>query len=126
MKRWIALLLAVILLLSLAACGGADAKPTAETAGPADEGAYHGELPFVKEGDEPVTITIGLRTSGHVTDYKDNALTHWVEEKTGLNLEFVQFNGSTADTASQVALNTLSCCALPMAKLSQRRSCASA
>ena len=104
MKKWIALLLAALMLLSLAACGGKEAETPAETTAAADEGAYHGELPFIKEGDEPVTLTIGLRTSGHVTDYKDNALTHWVEEKTGLNLEFMQFNGSTADTASQVAL----------------------
>ena len=106
MKRWIALLLAAILLLSLAACGGKTEQTTgtAETAETAAEEEYRGEMPIVKPGDEPVTLSIGLKTNGNVTDYKDNYFTKWLEEQTGLNLEFVQFNGSNAEVATQISL----------------------
>ena len=103
-KRLLALLLAAILLLSLAACGEGKTEEPAKTADISDEGEYQGELPFIKEGDEPVTLTIGIQTSGNVTDYKDNAYTKWLEEQTGLNLEFVQFSGTSSEVATQVSL----------------------
>ena len=54
-KRLIALFLAALMLLSLAACG--EKKPVEEeTAAVGEAEEYHGELPFVKEGDEPVTV----------------------------------------------------------------------
>ncbi len=106
LKRLTALFLAAVLLLGLAACGAGSGQTsgTAETAQTAAEGEYQGELPFVKPGDEPVTLTIGLKTNGNVTDYKDNYFTKWLEEQTGLNLEFVQFSGSNAEVATQVSL----------------------
>ena len=104
MKRLIALFLAALMLLSLAACGGG--KPTEEetAAETGEAGEYHGELPFVKEGDEPVTVTVGVHRLANVTDYKNNAFTKWLEEQTGLNIEFMLFNGTTAEAATQVAL----------------------
>ena len=105
MKKILAMLLAVLLLLGLAACGGAgETGPNEQTAVVDDGAAYHGELPFVKPGDEPVTITFGIKTSGNVTDYNDNDFTKWLEEQTGLDIEFVQFSGSNAEVRSQVAL----------------------
>ncbi len=104
-NKLLALLLAAILLLSLAACGGT-AEPTAqdpETPIADDGAAYKGEMPIVKPGDEPVTITIGLVTNANVTDYKDNAFTKWLEEQTGLDLEFQQF-ADQKNAATQVAL----------------------
>ncbi len=104
LKKLIALLLAALMLLSLAACGGGTAQ-NSETGAVADDGEeYHGEMPIVKPGDEPITLTIGIKTNGNVTDYKDNDLTKWLEEQTGLNIEFMLFNGSTAEAATQVAL----------------------
>lgn len=104
-KRMLALLLAALMLLSLAACGNGTQTDVPQTdTNLADGDEYHGELPFVKEGDEPVTITIGLRTVSNVTDYKDNEFTKWLEEQTGLNLEFIQFNGSASEAATQVSL----------------------
>ena len=104
LKRLLALLLAVILLLSLAACGGETAQNNETGAVVDDGGEYHGEMPIVKPGDEPITLTIGIKTNGNVTDYKDNDLTRWLEEQTGLNLEFMQFSGTNAENATQIAL----------------------
>ncbi len=105
MKKLLALLLAAILLLSLAACGEKTDDPTAQQTAPvADDGAeYHGELPFVKPGDEPITITLALVSEANVTDYKDNAYTKWLEEKTGLNIEIRQFMDNS-NAATQIAL----------------------
>ena len=105
MKRLIAMLLAAILLLSLAACGGAGTAPTEQAAAPVDGGEeYHGEMPIVKPGDEPITLTIGIKAHGSVTDYETNELTKWIEKTTGLNLDFVMFNGTNAENATQLAL----------------------
>ncbi|MBQ3071661.1 MAG: extracellular solute-binding protein [Oscillospiraceae bacterium] len=109
MKKVLALLLAVVMLFGLVACGSGTAS---ETENPAEKPAetieeYHGEMPLVKPGEEPVTITIGLVTNANVTDYKDNAYTKWLEEQTGLNLEFVQFT-SAADAAKLVSLQVAS------------------
>ena len=106
MKRLLALFLAALMLLGLAACGGSGENAgTAQTSTAADDGEeYKGEMPIVKPGDEPITLVIGLKTSGNVTDYKNNDLTKWVEEQTGLNLEFMQFSGTNAENATQLAL----------------------
>ena len=104
MKRLLALLLAALMLLSLAACGGKTETAQTDAALIDDGTEYHGEMPIVKEGDEPITLKIGLVTNANVTDYKDNDYTKWLEEQTGLKLEFMQFSGSTKDIATQVAL----------------------
>ena len=108
MKKLIAFLLAAILLLGLVACG-AGGDPGTETAQKTEETfeEYNGELPFVKPGDEPVTIKIGLVTDANVTDYKNNAYTKWLEEQTGLNLEFVQYTNSS-NAGTQISLQIAS------------------
>ena len=115
MKKLIALILALVLALGLVACGGTtgqtDGEPTAdgETAAPEEKGLYlhpgdyHGELPLVPEGEEK-TITIGIITNGNITSYDDNLFTQWVEEQTGVNIEFTQFAGSKADVGTQISL----------------------
>ena len=104
MKKLLALLLAAILLLGLAACGagGDPGTETAQTSGKTFE-EYHGEMPLVKPGDEPVTITLAIINDTGVTDYKNNAYTKWLEEQTGLNLEFVLFMDNS-NAATQIAL----------------------
>ena len=110
MKKLIALALCLVLLLALAACGETgtatvDSGETAVMTDPVeeDDAAWHGELPLVPEGEEK-TLTIGIRTSGKVTDYKENSYTKWVEEQTGVNLEFVQFSGTSKDAGTQASL----------------------
>lgn len=118
MKKTIALLLCLALLLScLAACGQKEtpagdeapaagdteeaAESPAEDAAPAGESGEH--LPLVKDGEE-VTITIGLQQHAQVEDYDTNYLTRYIEEKTGVNLEFVYFSSDIDEALTQLAL----------------------
>lgn len=132
MKRILALLLIVCLLLPLAACGSkteptADpttpstptepaapaepttnptADPTTPTEPAATEPVVEPEkqwLPLVEPAGS-VTMTIGLITSANVSDYVDNYETKWYEEQTGIKLEFMQFAGNDSDCGTQVAL----------------------
>ena len=118
MKKILAILLALVLLLGLVACAGTTTAPEVgtevgtETAA-AESGSqfellcaddsYHGELPLVQPGEDNV-ITIGIVVSPNITDYEDNALTKWVEEQTGIDLQFVQFAGTSSDAATQISL----------------------
>jgi len=123
MKKLLALLLIVCMILPLAACGGT-AETTGETAtGEQSEASQdtassiknattipEGEtysldakLPLVKEG-ESGKLTIGIIVNANTTDYKDNDYTRWLEEKTGIEFEFTQFTGTNSDAATQVSL----------------------
>ena len=79
MKKLIALLLALVCVLSLCAgcAGGAGSKSGSKKGG---------------------TITIGLPTNALVLDYETNALTQWLEEETGYDLEFHVFTGGSEAT----------------------------
>lgn len=118
MKKTIALLLCLALLLGcLAACGQKEtpagdeapaagdteeaAESPAEDAAPAGESGEH--LPLVKDGEE-VTITIGLQQHAQVEDYDTNYITRYIEENTGVNLEFVYFSSDIDEALTQLAL----------------------
>ena len=62
---------------------------------------WDGSLPLTTTGE---TLSIGVRTQTKVTDWKDNPLTKWLEEKTGVNLEFQVFAGSASDVVTQLML----------------------
>lgn len=80
-----ALLLAMAMLLGLAACG--------KTEGPAGQSGEDGK----------VTLTIGVLAKSNVESYEDNAFTRFLEEKTGYEIEFVQFSSSVAEFRTQFA-----------------------
>lgn len=84
MKKTLSLVLALVMLLACAlpACAEVTAK---------------GELPIVKE---PITLKVAFPVKSNVEDINTNALTLWIEEQTGINLEFIEL--STSDTATQV------------------------
>ena len=108
MRKLIALFLALVLLLGLVACGAesqeqTDAEATAQTETAAEDSGYKGELPLVQPGENN-KLTIGIRVQSDVSDYENNALTKWLEEQTGIDIEFVQFAGSSSDAATQVSL----------------------
>lgn len=87
MKKLIAIVLALVTVLSLcAACGGTAAG---------QEGGNNGD-------GEHVKLTIGLPTNARILDWDNNALTAWLEEKTGYELEFQPYSGGT-DIATQIS-----------------------
>ena len=102
MKKLIALLLVFVMAFGLTACGNAkEGSENTDFETPAEQ--WDGALPLVQEGEDNV-ITIGIRTNTNVTDYNDNAYTHWLEEQTGVDVQFVQFAGSAGDAATQISL----------------------
>ena len=117
MKKLFALLLAVIMVVSMAAC--APAEPAGTTAGKADTTTAPAAtttvaatttepkldlsaLPFVEPGSEK--ITIGIQTNATVLDYNDNYYTKYIEENTGIDIEFVHFSSDKAEAQTQLNL----------------------
>lgn len=118
MKKLFALLLTVLMVISMAACAAnepattteskattpAATKPAGTTAAattteaPKDLSA----LPFVEPGS--VKITIGIKDNTAVLDYHDNAYTKYLEENTGLDLDFVFFSSDKAEAQQQLNL----------------------
>lgn len=83
MKKFLALLLtAAMMLCLLAGCGGDKDVDTPD--------------------DGTVRLTIGLPSNANTLSYTDNALTKWLEEKTGYKLEFIEYSGGT-DVPTQIA-----------------------
>ena len=93
MKKIIALVLALVTVLSLCAACGAKG-------GSAGEGGNGGGKGGADKSG--ITLTIGLPTNALVLDYKNNALTKYLEEKTGYNLEFHVYSGGS-DVATQIS-----------------------
>lgn len=60
-----------------------------------------GELPIV---ESPTTLTIGLSPDESVQDYDTNYYTQYLEEHTGLDLEFFFFPSAETDTTQKLAL----------------------
>ena len=99
MKKIIALVLAIVVVLSLcAACGGGSTESGKDGSGSA--------------GGKNVKLTIGLPTNAMVLDYKNNALTKYLEEQTGYELEFQVYSGG-ADIATQISTTVAANQALP-------------
>ena len=49
-----------------------------------------------------ITIQVGLGSSAKIISFEDNALTKWLEETTGYNIEIVEYSGGT-DIATQIS-----------------------
>lgn len=127
MKKMISILLCAVMVLSLAACQAAEPAQTEEVATTAaaataaatqaattaaatqaaeTEAAPSEEeyLPLVKPGDDPVTLTVGIMQKADVESYEDNDFTKFIEEKTGVNLDFVYFSSDSKEAKQQIAL----------------------
>ena len=87
MKKFLAFFLALTLVLGLCACGGNNAS--------GNEGE---DL----TADGKVKLSIGIGSNALVLDHDNNALTKWIEETCGVELEFVEFSGGT-DIATQIS-----------------------
>ena len=114
MKKTLAMLLALVMVLScLAACEkgpaeetkGNDApKETTEYVAPTQNTQPKEELGKLPLTEEDVTITIGLSQNVKTEDYETNAYTLWLEEQTGINLEFKYFASSANEAVTQLNL----------------------
>jgi len=132
MKKLIALLLALVMVLSLVACANKnepekeDEKPSDSAQKPADDKKEEdkkeedkkedekaeepasylnelGALPLVTDGSKP-QITIGLKQSVKTVDYETNDYTLWLEEQTGVDLTFVYFSSDSTEATNQLNL----------------------
>ena len=107
MKKILALLLAIVMVIGLAACGEQAADPTKDQGGSTvtptgGETAYvPGTLPLTTTNEK---LVIGLQQNTKVLSYDDNYLTKLLEEKTGVDIEFMFFASGQADARQQLAL----------------------
>ena len=85
MKRTVAFVLSLVLALSLCACGGKDKG----SAGKYDESGK-------------VNISIGMPSHAKIISMEENALTKWLKDQTGYNIEIVEYSGGT-DIATQIS-----------------------
>ena len=87
MKKFLAILLALVTVLSLCACGG-------------NKGGNSSGEELTEDGK--IKLTVGITSNARVLSYDDNALTDWVEEQCGVELEFVEYAGGT-DVDTQIS-----------------------
>lgn len=106
MKRKLATLLGVLMLLSLfASCTKEkdedDVKSSAETVGKVGESQFNepGTFPILKE---ETTLSMLVVSSPNVIDYEDNKMTRLVKERTNINLEFHML--PSEDSAEKLAI----------------------
>ena len=85
MKKFVAILLVLVIVLGLCACGNKGSAPQQELT-----------------EDGRVKLSIGLTSNARVLSYDDNALTDWIEETCGVELEFVEYAGGT-DVDTQIS-----------------------
>jgi len=145
MKKLIALLLAVLMLLSVFTACAPEPTPTPDpdpqptpTPDPVDpvdpvdpkpttglqaDGSYiyedgvvmsaPGEFPIVKEGE--VTLKIGMHQEANVTSYAygENEFTTYLQDRSGIKLEFDRLGGTSAEAVTQIQLRIATGEALP-------------
>jgi len=85
-KKFLAILLALTILLGLCACGGGGEKGSE---GKVDESGR-------------ITFEIGIPTNAKIMSLDENALTRWLEDKCNVNIKFVEYAGGT-DVATQIS-----------------------
>ena len=89
-KRIVSILLLACMTLSLfAGCGKKDDKETANTG-------------------KKAKLTVALPQNGVVTDFDNNALTKYIEEKANVELEFVLFSSAANEFEQQLTLMSVS------------------
>ena len=114
MKKILALLLAIVMVIGMAACNQtADPTDPPETKG--TEAPKATDAPETTEAAvdpkalplcEPMSekLIIGMQSNATVLDYHDNYLTKYLEEKTGIDIDFMFFSADTAEAKQQLNL----------------------
>lgn len=103
-QKFGAFLLAILLTASLSACGGEEEKEGSNASDSTIMPTAAGEYPIVPQGTD-VTLTIAAMQTPFVADYETNYLTKWLEEKSGVKLDYIVL---PADTMQEKILLTLS------------------
>ena len=110
MKKLLCMLLCLLLAVGvLAGCNTQPStdKPTAPNNTMSGEGVhYDADGNLVVPKHEGVTLTIGVPKNPNVLDYYDNYYTKWLEEKTGITLEFKEYGYAAADYQKQLSTET--------------------
>jgi len=92
---------------SSSAASSSSSAPASSSAASSSSSAASSEsdtgLPLVKSGTD-AKLTIGIQQNAKVENYDTNAFTKWVEEKTGVKLEFVYFSSDNSEAATQLSL----------------------
>lgn len=107
MKKQLLAAALVLAMLTAAGCqnaGGQSSTPSqADTpsGSSAPTVSAAGSLPIVTA---PLTLTIGLRPDESVQDYDTNYYTQYLENKTGIDLDFYFFPSSESDTTQKLEL----------------------
>jgi len=106
----------LVLCVALVACGnnGQTEGPSADRIMPTPAG----EFPIVPEGTD-ITITLGVMTTPFIADWNTNYLIRWVEERSGVNIEFIEFPQEQMHERILLALSTNDASNLPDAFLSR-------
>lgn len=109
MKRLLALLLCLVMVLSLAACAAREpatdesgTQPDAQT--PAGTETKDPGDQAEEPSDERPTLTIGLAQNPNTVDYETNDFTRYLEDSLNVNLDFVYFSTDINDATTQLAL----------------------
>ena len=102
MKKILALLLAIVMVIGLAACGGDQTtEPTKKPTSTNNNVSEAGRLPLTTTNEK---LVIGVCQNSMVTSYDDNYVTKILEEKTGVDIEFMFFAGGQGDARKQLGL----------------------
>jgi len=114
MKKIFALLLAIVMVIGMAACNQQPADPTTE-ATKGTEAPKATDAPETTEAPEykplvplaePMSekLVIGLLSNVTVLDYHDNYYTKYIEEKTGVDIDFMFFAADASSAKQQLNL----------------------
>ena len=100
MKKLLAILLALVMVLSLCACSGGGSEGGKEGKDDKNEEGVKQEAEVDEQGR--MVFTIGLPTNAKIMSMEDNALTRWIEETCNVKLEFMEYAGGS-DVSTQIS-----------------------
>ena len=97
-KRWLAVLLAVVMCISMLVGCSKDSSNSSSSGGSGDSAEANvsapGEFPIVPE---KVTLKVFFAPSSNITDMEDNQATKWLEEKTNVHVEWMLVASEAAE-----------------------------